>query len=169
MVLGKGPLAEAMAADLSREPDLHVTLADASDPARVGALVSDCGAVLSAAEPRAGAAVLRAVIEANRMVADAVTPVAEAIALHELALRMDVAACVGCDGAGLTRLLGARASLAPLSADRLPALMAAALARRLLSGDFRGHWGVWAPDRLAARVGLAHGIAQDLRERGVAL
>jgi hypothetical protein len=45
--------------------------------------------------------------------------------------------------------------------------VATALARRLLTGDFRGHWGVWTPERLGQREGLAHGILQDLAERGV--
>jgi hypothetical protein len=66
--------------------------------------------------------------------------------------------------AEVARLLGA----APDDV-RAAALVTAALARRLLTGDFRPHWGIWTPERLLARAGLAHGLREDLRERGVAL
>lgn len=69
----------------------------------------------------------------------------------------------------LARLLaGPGASIERMSV-LIAALMTTALARRLLTGDFRPHWGIWTPERIAARVGMVHGIRQDLRERGVEL
>ncbi len=168
VVLGRGGLASAIAEALRGERDLHVATApelDLTDARLTRERVAECGVVVSAAPRRLGAAVLRTLIEARRMVADAVTPVAEALPLHERAVARQVAVCLGCDGDGLGRLLGRPA--AALGGHRLVAQLAAALARRLLTGDFRGHWGVWTPEQLAGRVGMAHGIAQDLRERGI--
>lgn len=180
VVLGCGPLSELIAEDLSRSRDLSVTLARATDlldSDGLQALVAPFAVVVSAAPPPLGAATLRAVIAANRLIADASTPVEEALSLEDLAVEMEVAACVGCSSQGLKRLLGTPDTA--LGAGDVPgdgatidvntaALMATALARRLLTGDFRGHWGVWTPARLAARVGMAHGILQDLSERGLA-
>lgn len=178
-MLGGGPLAQLVAEDLSRARDVSITLADAvdaSDPEAVRALVPQFNVVVSALPPHLGSAALRAVIEANRQIADTSTPVEQALALEDLAIEMEVAACVGCGCSGLQLLIGrsdaaleiaeASARGQPLDA-RVAALMATALARRLLTGDFRGHWGVWTPEHLATRVGMAHGILQDLRERGI--
>ena len=169
VVLGGGPLSELIVGDLSGAHDLSVTLAqavDLSDPAAVQALVAPFNVVVSAAPPSLGAATLRAVIAANRLIADASTPVEQALSLEDLAVEMEVAACVVCGSQGLARLLG-KPGDGQLIDARIAALMATALARRLLTGDFRGHWGVWTPERLATRVGMAHGILQDLRERGI--
>jgi hypothetical protein len=171
VVLGRGELGSAIAEAFASERDLEVTAAPDLDLANEGVTrrrVAECGVVVSAAPRPLAAQVLRAVIEAGRSIADAATPVAEALPFHERAVARQVAVCVGCDSAGLARLLGRDGVGAPAPDEqRLAALMAVSLARRLLTGDFRGHWGVWTPARLADRVGMAHGIAQDLRERGI--
>jgi saccharopine dehydrogenase-like NADP-dependent oxidoreductase len=53
------------------------------------------------------------------------------------------------------------------SISRLAGLTAAAVARRIVSGDFRGQWGVFAPEVLGRRLGLLHGVLNDLAARGV--
>lgn len=168
-------------AELARNGRLLTRQLDVSEPSRVSALVREFNLVVSALPARLGAAALRATLGANRLVADAATPEAEARALDALAVEMEVAACVGCGRDGLARLLGsaglevragsgsdpARGSAHAASDARVAGLMAAAFARRLLTGDFRGHWGVWTPERLAARIGMAHGVVEDLRQRGI--
>lgn len=157
LVLGSGPLAEAMAEDLGQTRDLSVTLAGAAD-------VSEFDVVLSAVPPERAAATLRGLIEAKCLVADAGTRFEDALPLDGLAAAKQVAACVSCGSTELARLIAVQGLDV-----RVAALMTTALARRLLTGDFRPHWGIWTPERLAARVGMAHGIRQDLRERGVEL
>lgn len=162
LVLGGGELAEAMAEDLGRTRDLSVTLAEAAD-------VSEFDVVLSAVPPERAAATLRGLIEAKCLVADAGARVEDALPLDGLAAAKQVAACVGCGSLELARLLAGPGPSIEHIDVRVAALMTTALARRLLTGDFRPHWGIWTPERLVARVGMAHGIRQDLRERGVEL
>ncbi len=199
LVLGAGRAGEAAALDLLGfyENETAVTVADTraerlselarrgiltrqidlSEPGRVGDLVREFDVVVSALPARLGGGALRATIAANRLMADASAPDAEARGLDPLAVEMEVAACVGCGRDGLVRLLGwsgielraGHEQEAGAIDARVAGLMAAAFARRLLTGDFRGHWGVWTPERLGARAGIAHGILQDLRARGLAV
>ncbi|MGE0452543.1 MAG: saccharopine dehydrogenase NADP-binding domain-containing protein [Vicinamibacteria bacterium] len=163
--------------ELARRGSLLTRQIDLSEPRHVGDLVREFDVVVSALPARLGAGALRATIAANRLVADASAPDAEARGLDALAIEMEVAACVGCGKDGLARLLGwsgielraGREADAGVLDARVAGLMAAALARRLLTGDFRGHWGVWTPERLGARAGIAHGILEDLRARGLAI
>lgn len=53
------------------------------------------------------------------------------------------------------------------SMSRTTAFVATAVARRMLSGDFRGQSGVFPPEWLGARVGFLHGVLVDLEDRGV--
>lgn len=89
LVLGGGELAEAMAEDLEATRDLSVTLSDAAD-------VSEFDVVLSAVAPQRAAAVLRELIEAKCLIADAGARVEDALPLDRLAAAKQVAACVGC-------------------------------------------------------------------------
>lgn len=198
LVLGAGRVGEAAALDLLGfyENETEVTVADTraerlselartgslltrqldlSEASRVGDLVREFNVVVSALPSRLGSGALRATIAANRLVADASAPDADARELDALAVEMEVAACVGCGRDGLARLLGwpgielrsgPEQGAGAIDA-RVAGLMAAAFARRLLTGDFRGHWGVWTPERLGARPGIAHGILAELRQRGI--
>jgi hypothetical protein len=168
LVLGDGPLASAMAEDLASTRDLSVTSAAALARQADGGLAdqfSDCDVVLSALPPESAAGALPPLLQARCLVADANARLDDARALHALALEKKLAACVGC-GEGLALLLAGPAVAADV---RVAALLTTALARRLLTGDFRDHWGIWTPERLVARVGMAHGLRQDLRERGIEL
>lgn len=179
LVLGDGSTARVMAEDLARSLDLHVRLAEESQIPIGDAFHTLAGGfdvVLCALAPAEGRRLLRLCLEARILVADASTRIEDALALHDLALAKEATACVGCGRQGLAVLIGradAECEIEDTRPDgqsidaRVAALMATALARRLLTGDFRGHWGVWTPERLAARVGMAHGILQDLRERGI--
>jgi saccharopine dehydrogenase-like NADP-dependent oxidoreductase len=164
LVLGEGPLASAMAEDLERTRDLKVTHLTRIEGAPAGALAEQ-DVVISAIAADAALGTLRRLLEARQLVADSTVRVEEALPLDGLALEQKVAACVAC-GEPLARLL---LDGAGVSEPRVEALLATALARRMLTGDFRDHWGVWTPERILARVGMAHGLRQDLRERGVAL
>jgi lysine 6-dehydrogenase len=53
------------------------------------------------------------------------------------------------------------------SMSRCTAFVGTAVARRLLTGDFRGQWGVFAPETLGRRPGFLHGILADLEARGI--
>ena len=176
-MLGDGEVARAMAEDLGRSREISVTVvatATLTDSAAVAQLVCDFGVVLNALPGDQALGALRATIESNRLIADAATAETEARAFHELAVEMEVAACVGCGRKGLAALLGRSdfavsgdlQDLASLEA-RIAACMATAWARRLLTGDFRGHWGVWTPERLGARVGMRHAILKDLGGCGI--
>jgi len=156
-----------MAEDLKRTRDLSVTSAAALARQADGSLAdpfSDCDVVLSALPAESAAAALQPLLLAKCLVADANARIDDARALQALALEKRLAACVGC-GDALARLLAPRAA----SDLRVSALLTTALARRLLTGDFRDHWGIWTPEQVVARVGMAHGLRQDLRERGVEL
>lgn len=177
VVLGDGEVARAMAEDLGRSREMSVTVVAAAtltDSEAVGSIVGDFGVVLNALPADRALGALRATIESNRLIADAGTPANEAQAFHDRAVEMEVAACVGCGRNGLAALLGRSdlavtgdgQDLASLEA-RIAAWMATSWARRLLTGDFRGHWGVWTPERLGARVGMRHAIVKDLGERGI--
>ncbi len=177
VVLGDGAVARAMAEDLGRSREMSVTVVAASalaDSEAVASLVGDFGVVLNALPADRAIGALRATIESNRLIADAGSAAPEVLSLHERAVEMEVAACVGCGREGLAALLG-RSSLAISGEDqdlasldaRIAAWMATAWARRLLTGDFRGHWGVWTPERLGARVGMRHAILEDLGGRGI--
>jgi hypothetical protein len=157
LVIGNVAADAALLEDLSRVPGLLVGVAsdvpgshDAPD------------IVASAAAPELAAEVLRRAIEIKVPVADMHAPLQDAMALDGLAREKHQPVCVRC--AEVARLLGA----APDDV-RAAALVTAALARRLLTGDFRPHWGIWTPERLLARPGLAHGLREDLRERGIPL
>jgi len=176
LVLGDGPLGRAIADDLGRSREMSVTVVAAQalgDAAAVAKLVSEFAVVLNALPAPQALSALSATIEANRLIADAVSPVDQARPFDARAVEMEVAACVGCGREGLAALLGRDpviggngASAAALE-THLGAWMATAWARRLLTGDFRGHWGVWTPERLAARVGMRHAVLADLGERGI--
>jgi hypothetical protein len=168
LVLGEGALASAIADDLERTRDLSVTrLAglERRDDDAVAALLSEQHVVVSALRADDAAAALRRLLEARQLVADANARADDALALDGLALEKTVAACVGCGVELAPHLVGTDAA----AEVHVAALVTSALARRLMTGDFRDHWGIWTPERLLARVGMAHGIRQDLRERGVAL
>jgi hypothetical protein len=176
VVLGDGPVGRAMAEDLGRSREMSVTVVAASalvEPQAMVSLVGDFGVVLNALPPNQALRALRASIESNRLIADAGTAASAAQALEARAVEMEVAACVGCGRDGLAALLGrteitVRDGADPASLDsRIAACMATAWARRLLTGDFRGHWGVWTPERLGGRVGMRHAIVKDLGERGI--
>ena len=156
LVVGSGTAAATIAEDLARVRDLVVRVASDADTA------GEQDVVVSAAAPDRAVEVLRGVIEAKCSVADLRAPLQDALALDALAREKEQAVCVRCSE--LARLLGA----AP-SDERAAALVTAALARRLLTGDFRPHWGLWSPERLLSHPGLAHGIREDLRERGLEL
>jgi hypothetical protein len=160
LVLATGELAATMARDLESARDLTVRIAHPGDAA-LPALLEHQDVVLSGALPGNAVDLLRRLLEAGRPVADVAAPVDAALACDPLARDRQVAACVGCGS------LAERLSL-PAS-ERVAALMTTAIARRLLTGDFRPHWGIWTPERLLARVGLAHGLREDLRERGIRL
>jgi saccharopine dehydrogenase-like NADP-dependent oxidoreductase len=177
VVLGDGQVARAMAEDLSRSRQMSVTVAAAAalaDSQSVASLVGDFAVVLNALPPDRALGALAATIESNRLIADAGTAGSDARALDQRAVEMEVAACVGCGREGLAALLGRsdleisdeHRDLASLDA-RIAAWMATAWARRLLTGDFRGHWGVWTPERLGARVGMRNAILEDLGGRGI--
>lgn len=177
VVLGDGAVARAMAEDLGASRQMSVTVVAASalaDSKSVASLVGDFAVVLNALPRDRALGALAATIESNRLIADAGTAAADARALDQRAVEMEVAACVGCGREGLAALFGRDAvavrdesrELASLD-TRIAACMATAWARRLLTGDFRGHWGVWTPERLGARVGMRHAILKDLGERGI--
>lgn len=192
IVLGAGRVGGAAALDLARTPETRVSVADCSPdalaelretsrepietlavdlsrPGSAASLVEGFNVVVSALPAGLALPALRAVIESNRLVADAGAPVDDAARLDDLAVEMEVAACVGCDVSGLLRIAPALTLHREPPAEeeaQLAGLLLAALARRLLTGDFRGHWGVWTPERLRARVGMAHGLVADLRKRG---
>ena len=177
VVLGDGNVARAMAEDLGRSREMSVSVVAAAtltDSEAVASLVGDFDVVLNALPVDRALGALRATIESKRPIADASTVATEAQGLDARAVEMEVAACVGCGRDGLATLLGRNdlavsgegQDLESLDA-RIAAWMATAWARRLLTGDFRGHWGVWTPERLGARVGMRHAILKDLGGRGI--
>ena len=157
LVIGSGAAASTIAEDLARVPELVVSVASAD-----GGWQDEPDVVVSAAAPELADAVLRRVIATKVPAADLHAPLPDARELDALAREKQQPVCVRCSE--LARLLGA----APAD-ERAAALVGAALARRLLTGDFRPHWGIWSPERLLARAGLAHGVREDLRERGIEL
>jgi hypothetical protein len=156
LVVGSGTAAATVAEDLARVSELVVSLASPD------AAWDEPDIVVSAAAPELADDVLRRAIASKVPVADMHAPLQDALALDALAREKQQAVCVRCSE--LARLLGA----AP-SDERAAALVTAALARRLLTGDFRPHWGLWSPEHLLSHPGLAHGIREDLRERGLEL
>lgn len=177
VVLGDGAVARIMAEDLGLSREMSVTVVGAArlaDSQAIVSLVGDFAVVLNALPRGRALGALAATIEANRLIADAGTAASDARALHDRSVEMEVAACVGCGREGLAALFD-RSDLAirdesrdlPSLDARIAACMATAWARRLLTGDFRGHWGVWTPERLGARVGMRHAIVKDLGERGI--
>jgi hypothetical protein len=157
LVIGNGAAASEIAEDLSRVRNLLVGVASDTHSSQDGPDI-----VASAAAPELAADVLRRAIEIKVPVADMHVPLQDALALDSLAREKQQPVCVRC--AEVARLLGT----APDDV-RAASLVTAALARRLLTGDFRPHWGIWTPERLLARAGLAHGLREDLRERGITL
>lgn len=168
LVLGDGALASAMLDDLARTRDVRVArLAgfEGQPDDVVSRALSEQDVVLSVLPAASAASALQRLLLARQLVADANTRGEEALALDDVAREKKVAACLGCGEELARRLTGAESA----NDARVIALLTTALARRLLTGDFRDHWGVWTPERILARVGMAHGLRQDLRERGVAL
>jgi hypothetical protein len=186
-VLGDGPVADLVVEDLSREADFELRRVsarqhDLGSPDVVRAQLEDAQAVISAVPAPQAAHVLRSVLQAKRPCVDVGTEVSEALGLESLTHGRDLSACVGCGIMGVELAIaaarpaaaGVRWSLRGEAAEkteqwgeRVAALMAAALARRVVSGDFRGHPGVWTPERLGRRVGMLHGLLADLKERGI--
>ena len=158
LVIGRGAAAATLAEDLGRASGLAV-IAAAGDEADLVRLFSGHELVASAAAGADAPAVLQRALEAGCGVADLGAPLPETSQLDGLARSKQVVACVRC--ADLAQLIGAPPG------ERAAALLTAALARRLLTGDFRPHWGIWTPGRLAARPGMRHGLREDLRERGL--
>jgi saccharopine dehydrogenase-like NADP-dependent oxidoreductase len=132
IVLGGGMVGSAMAADLSREPGLDVTVADLrpdvlariaslpgvrtqpadlADPAAVSRIVRDHDIVLGALSSRLGLATLRAVIEARKPYCDISFMAEDPTELSALAEERDVTALVDCGVApGMSNLLAGYAA-----------------------------------------------------------
>src|SRR5262245_37856823 len=147
LVVGRGSLAATMVEDLSRERDIVVCSADPGDGAAIERLLADQHVLVSAAPGDEALAVLRGAAEAKCFAADVDAPLPKALEL-DVALREKlVTACVGCRD--VARQLGYGGE-----DERAVALVTTALARRLLTGDFRPHWGAWTPARLLQRTGM---------------
>jgi hypothetical protein len=160
LVVGRGSLAATMAEDLARMREIVVSAASGEDGAALERLLAEQHVLVSAAPPAEAAALLRRATLAKCLSADVEAPLPQALELDALLREKQLTACVGCRETA--RQLGYAGH-----DERAVALVTTALARRLLTGDFRPHWGAWTPGRVLQRTGMAHGIREDLRERGV--